>query len=100
MRMLSSMVDVQPLQGIRYVSQAVGDLSQVVAPPYDVTSEEAQARYYARNPYNRIRLQLGRHVPGDTILNNRYTGAATMLAEWRVEDILREDEVARYYCYQ
>jgi len=98
--MLRSMADIQPLQGIRYVSQAVGDLSQVVAPPYDVISEEAQARYYARNPYNIIRLELGRDEPGDTILNNRYTRAATMLAEWRVEDILREDDAPRYYCYQ
>ena len=71
------MVDVQPLQGIRYVSQAIGDLSQVVAPPYDVISEEAQARYYARNPYNIIRLELGRDEPDDTVLNNRYTRAAT-----------------------
>src|SRR5947209_4913732 len=100
MRMLSSMVDVQPLQGIRYVSQAIGDLSQVVAPPYDVISEEAQARYYARNPYNIIRLELGRDEPDDTVLNNRYTRAATMLAEWRVQDILREDDAPRYYCYQ
>jgi len=98
--MLSSMVDVQPLQGIRYVSQAIGDLSQVVAPPYDVISEEAQARYYARNPYNIIRLELGRDEPDDTVLNNRYTRAATMLAEWRVQDILREDDAPRYYCYQ
>ncbi len=94
------MVDVQPLQGIRYVSQAIGDLSQVVAPPYDVISEEAQARYYARNPYNIIRLELGRDEPDDTVLNNRYTRAATMLAEWRVQDILREDDAPRYYCYQ
>jgi len=98
--MLSSMVDVQPLQGIRYVSQAIGDLSQVVAPPYDVISEEAQARYYARNPYNIIRLELGRDEPDDTVLNNRYTRAASMLAEWRVQDILREDDAPRYYCYQ
>src|SRR5947207_14064424 len=98
--MLRSMADIQPLQGIRYVSQAVGDLSQVVAPPYDVISEEAQARYYARNPYNIIRLELGRDEPDDTVLNNRYTRAATMLAEWRVQDILREDDAPRYYCYQ
>ena len=94
------MADVQPLQGIRYVSQAIGDLSQVVTPPYDVISEEAQARYYARNPYNIIRLELGRDEPDDTVLNNRYTRAATMLAEWRIQNILREDDAPRYYCYQ
>lgn len=91
------MAEIQPLRGIRYVGQ---DLSEVVTPPYDVISEEAQARYYARNPYNIIRLELGRDEANDTVLNNRYSRAATMLAEWRTQDILREDSTPRYYCYQ
>jgi len=94
------MVDVQPLRGIRYDGQRVGNLAEVITPPYDVISEEDQARYYQRNPYNIIRLELGRDEAQDTTLNNRYTRAAAMLAEWRVEDILREDATLRYYCYQ
>jgi uncharacterized protein (DUF1015 family) len=50
------MADVQPLRGIRYDSQRAGNLAQVITPPYDVISEEDQARYYARSPYNIIRL--------------------------------------------
>src|SRR5712691_2908612 len=94
------MLDVQPLQGIRYDGQRIGNLAEVITPPYDVISEEDQARYYQRNPYNSIRLELGRDEPQDTILNNRYTRAATLLAEWRVEGVLREDATLRYYCYQ
>jgi uncharacterized protein (DUF1015 family) len=94
------MADVQPLRGIRYDSQRAGNLAQVITPPYDVISEEDQARYYARSPYNIIRLELGRGEAGDTSLNNRYTRAAATLAEWRLEDILREDTSLRYYCYQ
>src|SRR6266704_1806948 len=70
------MADVQPLRGLRYNSEVTGNLAQVLTPPYDVISEEAQARYYARNPYNIIRLELGMDEPGDTSLNNRYTRAA------------------------
>jgi uncharacterized protein (DUF1015 family) len=94
------MADVQPLRGIRYDSQRAGNLAEMITPPYDVISEEDQARYYQRSPYNIIRLELGRDEAGDTSLNNRYTRAATMLAEWRIEDILREDAGLRYYCYQ
>ena len=94
------MADVQPLRGIRYTSQAIEDLSKVVTPPYDVISEEAQARYYAQNPYNIIRLELGQDEAEDTALNNRYSRAAKLLAEWRIQDILREDDTPRYYCYQ
>ena len=94
------MADVQPLPGIRYSSDIVGDLAQVVTPPYDVISEEDQARYYARSPYNIIRLELGKEEPGDTSLNNRYTRAAAIFGEWRINDILRQDAVPGYYLYQ
>ncbi len=74
------MADVQPLQGIRYNSTVSGNLAEIITPPYDVISEEAQAHYYARNPYNIIRLELGKDAPDDSSLNNRYTKAATTFA--------------------
>jgi len=94
------MADVQPLRGIRYAREVVGDLAQVVTPPFDVISPEAQERYYARSPYNVIRLELPREEPGDTTLNNRYTRAAETLAEWRLKGILRQDGMPHYYMYQ
>ncbi len=94
------MADVQPLQGIRYSRDTVGDLARVVTPPYDVISEEDQARYYARSPYNIIRLELGKEEPGDTSLNNRYTRAAAIFGEWRINDILRQEATPCYYLYQ
>ena len=77
------MADVRPLPGIRYA--ATENLAALVTPPYDVISPEAQERYYDRNPYNIIRLELGRDEPGDDGLNNKYTRAATLFAEWRLE---------------
>jgi uncharacterized protein (DUF1015 family) len=94
------MADVQPLRGIRYNSEAVDNLAQIITPPYDVISEEAQAKYHARNPYNIIRLELGLDEPGDTSLNNRYTRAATTFAEWRVNSILQQEATCCYYLYQ
>src|SRR3989440_2963989 len=94
------MADVQPLRAIRYAHKAIGNLAQVVTPPFDVISAEAQKRYYARNPYNVIRLELGEEYPDDTTLNNRYTRAAAALAEWRLKGILRQDDTSCYYMYQ
>ena len=94
------MADVQPLRGIRYDGQHIESIAEVIAPPYDVISAEDQARYYERNPYNIIRLELGRDEAKDTTLNNRYSRAATMLAQWRLDGVLREDATLRYYCYQ
>ncbi len=97
---ISSMADVQPLRGIRYASEIVGDVAQVVTPPYDVISEAAQTRYYAQNPYNIIRLELGQEQPTDTTLNNRYTRAAATFAEWRYQGVLRQEHTACFYLYQ
>lgn len=94
------MADVYPLHGIRYATEIVGDLAQVVTPPYDVISPEAQINYYKRSPYNVIRLELGLEEPNDTTLNNRYTRAATTLAEWRLSGALRQDITPCYYFYQ
>ena len=49
---------VVPFRGITYNPIKIADLCQVVAPPYDVISPEAQDRYYQRHPQNVIRLIL------------------------------------------
>ena len=94
------MANVQPLQGIRYSDEKVGNLARIVTPPYDVISAEAQANYYAQSPYNVIRLELGQEGPEDTPLNNRYTRAATAFAEWRLDGVLQQEELSSYYLYQ
>ncbi len=94
------MADVQPFRGLRYTREKVGDLAQIITPPFDVISKEAQARYYERHPYNVIRLELGRQEPTDDTLNNVYTRAAVTLSEWRLQNILYQEALPCYYLYQ
>lgn len=88
------MADVRPLPGIRYAGGA--DLAALVTPPFDVIAPEAQARYYARDPHNIIRLELGRDEPGDDDLDNRYTRAASLFADWRLHGVLQQDAPSLY----
>jgi uncharacterized protein (DUF1015 family) len=88
------MADVRPLPGIRYAASA--NLAELVTPPYDVISPDAQARYYERHPENIIRLELGRDEPGDNDLDNRYSRAATTFAEWRLHGVMIEDTPSLY----
>jgi uncharacterized protein (DUF1015 family) len=88
------MADVRPLPGIRFAANE--NLAALVTPPYDVISPEAQERYYARDPHNVIRLELGRDEPDDDSLNNKYTRAATLFAEWRLEGMMRQDAPSLY----
>ncbi|SRR5579875_218858 len=88
------MADVRPLPGIRYAPEV--DLAEVVTPPYDVISPEAQGRYYERSPQNIIRLELGVEQPDDDVLDNRYTRAARTFAEWRWQGVLQQDAPSLY----
>ncbi len=93
------MAEVRPLRGIRYNTEKVGNIADVVTPPYDVISKEAQAAYYARSPYNVIRLELGQTTTNDGPLNTVYTRAAATLAEWRLQQVLQEETAPCYYVY-
>ncbi len=94
------MAVIAPFRGLRYNLEKVGDLSRVVAPPYDVISPEDQQRYYESHPCNIIRVILGAELPGDTAVANRYTRAAEFLARWQGEGILRREASPALYLYE
>jgi uncharacterized protein (DUF1015 family) len=88
------MADILPFRGVHYHPAAVGgDLSAVVAPPYDVISPAEQEALYAQNPHNVIRLILGRE-------EDKYTRAAQQFQEWQAQGILVADDVPALYVYR
>ena len=93
------MPDVSPFRAVRYDVARVGELSDVVAPPYDVIDPALQDRLYQASPYNVIRLELNREEPGDTSTSGRYTRAARFLKDWLRQGVLREDEHPALYVY-
>jgi uncharacterized protein (DUF1015 family) len=95
-----SMADIHPFPGIRYAPDLTSKLASLVTPPYDVISPEAQAAYYARHPYNIIRLELGQDDAHDDTLNNRYTRAAATLADWRLQGIMQQEARPALYLYR
>ncbi|MBW1805507.1 MAG: DUF1015 domain-containing protein [Deltaproteobacteria bacterium] len=82
------MAIIVPFRGLTYNFDKLGNLSGLVAPPYDVISEEDQKKYYESNPHNVIRLILGKKKTGDSDWDNRYTRAADCLKRWESEDVL------------
>ena len=81
---------VIPFRAWRY-SPSAGDLSQLVAPPYDVIGPDLQSRLYARSRHNVVRVDLGMTTPTDNECDNQYTRAAGQLAEWKEAGILVRD---------
>ena len=85
------MQTVIPFRAWRYDPRKAGDLNRLVAPPYDVVDEALQSRLYAQSPHNIVRVDLGMTTPSDSTCDDRYTRAASQLADWKAEGILARD---------
>jgi len=72
--------EVRPFRAERYAERA-GALDNLVAPPYDVLSEEQRREYLARSPYNVVHLTLP----------DSAEQATSDLAAWRAEGILERE---------
>ena len=92
-------MEITPLVGYRYNSAKISNLDDVVAPPYDVIDDTLQDQLYRKHPNNVIRLILEKMEPSDSAANNRYTRSAQTLADWKENDILRQDENPAIYVY-
>ena len=82
------MAIIAPFKGLTYNLHMMQNLSNLVAPPYDVISDGEQKAYYEADPHNVIRLILGIKKTGDTDWDNTYTRAADYFRRWKSEGIL------------
>jgi uncharacterized protein (DUF1015 family) len=78
------MARIRPFRALRY---DVPDLDAVVAPPYDVISDEERADYLARSPYNVVHLTLP----------DSEEQAARDLGSWQEAGVLVRDEEPSYW---
>ncbi len=90
---------VIPFQGLRYNVEKVGDIADVIAPPYDVIKPEERIDLETRHPENIIRLILSQPQDADTEENNQYTRAAELMQQWMLKNTLVQDPTPRYYIY-
>lgn len=91
------MAEVIPFKGILYNTRKINNLADVVAPPFDVISEQEQNQFHERHPQNIIRLTLGKIAENDTPTDNRYTRAAECLNRWLTDDIILLDKKPAFY---
>ncbi len=94
------MGEIRSFKGIRYNIEAVGDLSLVVAPPYDVIDEKTRDGFYNKHPYNVIRLILNRPLKSDKDPDQPYKRAASFFERWLAQRVLIQDYVPSIYLYR
>lgn len=93
------MVEVVPFSGLLYNQQKAGSLEELVAPPYDVIRPDLQDALYNKNPFNVVRLILGKQNDTDTDTDNRYTRSAKDFTDWLDQKILQHDDPPAFYVY-
>jgi uncharacterized protein (DUF1015 family) len=90
---------IRAFRGLRFDQDAIGDLSRVVCPPYDVIGPELHQTLLARHPTNAVRLDLPEVQAGEEP-DDRYRRAAKTLSNWRVDGTLRQDSHSSIYVYE
>lgn len=90
---------VIPFKGLRYNVDKVGNITDVIAPPYDVIKSDERIALEEKHPSNIIRLILSQPKSDDTETENQYTRAATLLKQWITDHTLIRDSSPSYYIY-
>ncbi len=67
----------------------------VIAPPFDVVSEDDVRALHRRSPYNVAHIESSRGPEGE-----RFEGAGAMLRAWQAEGVLTRDDTPSYYAYE
>ncbi|HZD60984.1 MAG TPA: DUF1015 domain-containing protein [Anaerolineae bacterium] len=94
------MAEIRTFKGVLYNKEIVEDLATVVAPPYDVISDEEQRQLLKESKYNVVRLILPQGSPNDTLMSNKYVRARNTFIEWLEKGILLRDTEPAIYIYE
>lgn len=87
------MAKIVPIKGVRYTT-AAGDLSSLLAPPYDVVNEEQQRELLESDPHNASHLEM----PAGS--SARYSAAADTLRAWTSDGVVARDPETMFYVYE
>ncbi|MBI4668520.1 MAG: DUF1015 family protein [Elusimicrobia bacterium] len=88
------MAIIKPFRGFRYDLKKAGSFASLISPPYDVLSEADRQKFYAKSPYNIVRLILGRGI-GDW-----YKHSAGLWTKWQKSGLIAQDQEECLYIYR
>lgn len=93
------MAHIRPFTAVRYANRLAKDLSNLIAPPYDVLNEHGKAALQARHPNNIVTIDLP-HLPPKTVgPDSIYEQANLTLHAWLNANILARDPRPALYPY-
>ena len=94
-------MSILPFCGTIYNPENFPNLSDVIAPPYDVISPEERRFFLSRSRYNSARLILGDEKQGDYFEDEFYEGTHKLLKKWHEEGSLcKREQPGLYFLHQ
>jgi len=88
------MAKVKGFKALRYNKEKVNNISDVIAPPYDVINKEQQEHLYSLHENNIIKVDLNK-TEGDT----KYEEAKSIFNSWINDQVLVQEEKECIYPY-
>lgn len=94
-------MSILPFCGTIYNPKEFPNLSDIIAPPYDVISPEERRFFLSRSRYNCARLILGDEKQGDYFEDAFYEGTRDLLRQWHEEGTLcKREQPGLYFLHQ
>ncbi len=93
------MPKVEPFEAVQY-GGGRGDLSSVVAPPYDVLDADDKASLVARDAHNVVSIDLPHVPPKQLGPPEAYAGAAKLLEAWLAGGTLARRKTPAMFAYR
>ena len=94
------MIKVKPFKGYRYNQEKIEDLGNVMAPPYEMISDETRRELCEKSEYNIVKLSKGVSYENDNELENCFTRSKKLLDEWIENKILQKEDKDAFYIYE
>ena len=92
------MVDIRPFKGFSYAPSSVSDLSSVVAPPYDVISDQEREDFASKSPLNFIHITLPENYESGRSDPDFYEQAAFQWNSFKTNHTVEQSDSPNIWC--
>ncbi len=92
-------MEIRGIRGWRYCPQD-GDVSSLIAPPYDVLDQAGKDELLARSEHNIVKVDLPHVPPKGVGPDEVYKASADTLAGWKADGVICQDDKSTIYAYQ
>ena len=90
------MATIKPYRGLRYNPEKISFISRVITPPYDVIDPETEEHLLEKDPYNFVRISMGKTPPSGR-QEDEYLFISDIFNKWiREEVLIREEKPSMY----